>query len=78
MRVTGPGRVSTTQKSKGTKSASKAGAKFSIPDQTPEVATPTNVASASPIASVDAMPLDMLADPDDPRDLYGMLMRAET
>ncbi len=23
-------------------------------------------------------PLDMLADPDDPRDLYGMLMRAET
>ena len=55
MRVTGPGRVSTTQKSKGTKSASKAGAKFSIPDQTPEVATPTNVASASPIASVDAI-----------------------
>ncbi|MBE7637632.1 hypothetical protein GUA87_12325 [Sneathiella sp. P13V-1] len=55
MRVTGPGRVSTTQKSKGTKSASSAGAKFSIPNQMPEVATPTNVASASPIASVDAI-----------------------
>ena len=27
-------------------------------------------------AGLDFMPLDLLADPDDPRDLYGMLMRA--
>ncbi len=55
MRITGPGRVNSTQKSKGSKSASGTGAKFSVPSEAEEVSTPTNVASGSPIASVDAI-----------------------
>jgi len=55
MRVTGPGRVNSTQKSKGSKSASGAGAKFTVPGEAEEVSTPTNVASGSPISSVDAI-----------------------
>lgn len=55
MRVTGPGRVNSSQKSKGSKSASGTGAKFTVPGEAEEVSTPTNVASGSPIGSVDAI-----------------------
>ncbi len=55
MRVSGPGRLSSTQKSKGGKSASNSGAKFSIPSDSPDVSTTSNVASAAPIASIDAI-----------------------
>lgn len=55
MRVSGPGRVGAPQKAKGTKSANKAGAAFSVPDEGKDVVSSSNVASASPIASVDAI-----------------------
>jgi len=55
MRVSGPGRVGGSQKAKGTKSASKTGAKFSVPEQESDVVASSNVASASPIVSVDAI-----------------------
>jgi Class II flagellar assembly regulator len=55
MRVSGSGRVGTPQKAQGKKNTSKAGAKFSVPDSAPEISTVSNVASASPIASIDAI-----------------------
>lgn len=55
MRVFGPGNVNSTQKSKGGKSASKTGAKFSIPSEASTVSTSSNVSSASPISSIDAI-----------------------
>ncbi|WP_169545214.1 flagellar assembly protein FliX [Sneathiella aquimaris] len=55
MRVSGPGRVGSTQKSKGSKSASKSGEKFSVPNEAPETVATTNVASSAPIASIDAI-----------------------
>ena len=55
MRVSGPGNVNSTQKSKGGKAASKTGAKFSIPSDASQVSTSSNVSSSAPIASVDAI-----------------------
>ncbi len=55
MRVSGPGNVNSTQKAKGGKSASKTGAKFSVPSETAEIATTSNVSSSAPIASIDAI-----------------------
>ncbi len=55
MRVSGPGRVGSTQKARGSKSASKSGEKFSVPDSTAETIATSNVASGSPIASIDAI-----------------------
>ncbi|MCG8493934.1 MAG: flagellar assembly protein FliX [Sneathiellales bacterium] len=55
MRVSGPGRVGSTQKSKGSKSASKTGEKFTIPGDSSETVATSNVASSSPITSIDAI-----------------------
>ncbi|WP_169568899.1 flagellar assembly protein FliX [Sneathiella limimaris] len=55
MRVSGPGRVGSTQKSKGSKSASKVEGKFVVPSDSSDVQTTSNVSSSSPIASVDAI-----------------------
>jgi len=55
MRVTGPGRLGSTQKARGSKSASKAGGKFSVPGEASETVATSNVASGSPIASIDAI-----------------------
>jgi len=55
MRVSGPGRVGSPQKTQGNKSASKAGAKFSVPEHNADVVASSNVASASPITSIDAI-----------------------
>ncbi|WP_084264704.1 flagellar assembly protein FliX [Sneathiella glossodoripedis] len=55
MRVSGPGNVNSTRKAKGGKSASKTGEKFSVPGETNEVATSSNVSSSAPIASIDAI-----------------------
>jgi Class II flagellar assembly regulator len=64
MRVSGPGRLNSTQKAKGGKSASSSGAKFSIPADSSDVSTTSNVASSSPITSIDAiMALQGVEDP---------------
>lgn len=55
MRVSGPGRVGSTQKARGSKSASKTGKKFSVPEDAAETVPTSNVASASPITSIDAI-----------------------
>lgn len=55
MRVSGPGRVGSTQKSKSGKSASKTGEKFTIPGDSSETVATSNVASSSPITSIDAI-----------------------
>lgn len=55
MRVSGPGRVGTPQKTQGNKSASKTGAKFTVPDDSADVVASSNVASGSPISSIDAI-----------------------
>ena len=55
MRVSGPGRVGSTQKSRGSKSASKTGEKFSLPEETTDTVATSNVASSAPIASIDAI-----------------------
>ena len=55
MRVSGPGRVGTPQKTQGSKSASKTGAKFSVPGDSTDVVASSHVASASPIGSIDAI-----------------------
>ncbi|MBL4907576.1 MAG: flagellar assembly protein FliX [Sneathiella sp.] len=55
MRVSGPGRVGSVKKAGGNKSASKTGEKFSVPKDAAETIATSNVASASPIASIDAI-----------------------
>ncbi|MEP3245310.1 MAG: flagellar assembly protein FliX [Sneathiella sp.] len=55
MRVSGPGRVGSTQKSRSGKSASKSGEKFTVPGEAAETVATSNVASSSPIASIDAI-----------------------
>ncbi len=55
MRVSGPGRVGSTQKSRGGKSASKTGEKFSLPEETTDTVATSSVASSAPIASIDAI-----------------------
>ena len=55
MRVSGPGRVGSTQKAKGSKPGSKAGEKFSLPDDSAGTVTTSNVGSSSPITSIDAI-----------------------
>lgn len=55
MRVSGSGRVGSTQKSKSSKAASKAGEKFAVPEKTQETSSASGVAASSPIASVEAI-----------------------
>ncbi|MEH6526340.1 MAG: flagellar assembly protein FliX [Sneathiella sp.] len=55
MRVGGPGKTNSTAGAKGGKSASKSGAKFSVPEEEVESATASGVPSASPIGSIDAI-----------------------
>ena len=55
MRVGGPRKTAATSGAKGGKSASKSGAKFSVPEEEVEAATASGVPSASPIGSIDAI-----------------------
>ena len=55
MRVTGTGRVGSTQKSKSSNATSKSGSSFAIPEKTQETSSATGVAANSPIASVEAI-----------------------
>ncbi len=64
MRVTGPGRVGSTQKSKNSKAASKSGSKFAVPEKMQDSPSASSVASSSPIASVEAIVALQGVDPD--------------
>lgn len=55
MRVTGSGRIGSTQKSKSSKASSTSSENFAVPEKTQETAAAGGVAGSSPIASVEAI-----------------------
>jgi Class II flagellar assembly regulator len=55
MRVGGPGKTNSTTSGKGTKAASKSGAKFSVPEETEDTSPSSGVPTSSPIGSIDAI-----------------------
>lgn len=55
MRVGGLGKTNATAGAKGGKTASKSGAKFSVPDEVDETPSSPGVPTSSPIGSIDAI-----------------------